>query len=132
MFHHKTFVWFIGGVALLLLGGSMFWFTQDFFRLYQGGPLDPANRPPLPKPLKTQEWSRPKETLIEPWMTFWYVSKVYNIPTDYMKKTLNIQVSDYPNVTVGAVARSQNIPPRIFVAQVVEIVGLYLTEQKPQ
>jgi len=39
--------------------------------------------------------------LIRPWMTFDYINQLFALPSDYLKITLNIQDSRYPNLSLS-------------------------------
>lgn len=46
---------------------------------------------------------------IGPWMTFDYVNKLFLLPDDYLKQSLQVTNSKYPFITLGRYAREMNI-----------------------
>jgi len=42
---------------------------------------------------------------IQSWMTFYYLNKVFGLPTDYLASALNINDPQYPNITIQHYAR---------------------------
>src|SRR5579871_1453718 len=56
--------------------------------------------------------------IVRPWMTFDYVNKLFNIPSNYLATALTISDPYYPQVSIGAYAKNKNIDVNIFLNQV--------------
>lgn len=69
--------------------------------------------------------------LIWEWMTFGYINKSFNLPSDYLKTKLNISDSTYPNVTISKIAKEQNLATSAYIENVKNAVGAYLGQNKP-
>ena len=67
---------------------------------------------------------------IRPWMTFDYINKVFKLPADYLKNTLNISSSHYPNISFGSYAKEEKVNAADFITKVREAVHSYLTPGK--
>ena len=67
---------------------------------------------------------------VQSWMTFDYINKVFKIPSDYLKNTLVISDSSYPNETIGHYARSKKEKSSVVLTQVQEALHNYLTGGK--
>jgi hypothetical protein len=132
--HLATKKWVILVLALCLVASSLSWFITDLIRLRNGGPFDPANRPPLP-PLRHTSGEKigPRlQGIIEPWMTFEYINTTYNLPNNYLKDRLHIVNKKYPSVTVRKQSELENIPLPEFTEKVSTYVRTYITEQNAQ
>ena len=46
---------------------------------------------------------------IRGWMTFRYVNMVFGMPPAYLQATLNIKSGNYPNISLDALAKQQNL-----------------------
>ena len=68
--------------------------------------------------------------MIQSWMTFNYINKVFKLPTNYLKNTLNISDSRYPNIPLEDYAEKANIKTGDFTTKVQEVVHSYLTPGK--
>ncbi len=66
---------------------------------------------PLPFPRWRTQQNRPlalpTPSTIAVWMTFDYLNKIFNLPPDYLKTSLNITDARYPFLTVNGLAREQ-------------------------
>ncbi len=70
--------------------------------------------------------------LIQGWMTFGYINKAFNLPTDYLKTNLGITDGKYPNITIGKAAQEQKEPESTYTGKLKEAVRQYLSSNKPQ
>lgn len=68
--------------------------------------------------------------LISPWMTFEYVSRVFDIPVSYIQKQMSIDDTAFPRITLYRYARHKGYEGDAFVGQVREVVGEYLLQEK--
>lgn len=67
---------------------------------------------------------------IRSWMTFDYINKAFKLPVDYLKNTLNISDSRYPNIALEDYAEKEKINKASFTTNVQEAVHNYLTSLK--
>ncbi len=51
----------------------------------------------------------PNNKLLQSWMTFEYLNRSFNLPTDYLKNELHISDSKYPHSTIASTANSLGI-----------------------
>lgn len=68
--------------------------------------------------------------IIQSWMTFSYINKVFKLPTNYLKNTLNISDSRYPNIPLEDYAEKAKIKTADFTTKVQDAVHSYLTPGK--
>ena len=68
--------------------------------------------------------------MIQPWMTFNYINKVFRLPVDYLKNTLDISDSHYPNIPLEDYAEKEKTKTADFTTKVQEAVHSYLTPGK--
>ncbi len=68
--------------------------------------------------------------MIQSWMTFSYINKVFKLPTNYLKNTLNISDSRYPNIPLEDYAEKAKIKTADFTTKVQDAVHSYLTPGK--
>lgn len=85
-----------------------------------------------PNPLRShRRWFAPQNVSAEPqeiksWMTFRYVNLVFHLPEDYLKSSLNISDSHYPNLTIDSVAKQQNITSVLELSKTIAAVQKFL------
>lgn len=68
--------------------------------------------------------------LIRSWMTFDYVNKLFNLPSNYISTHLKIPTNRYPRETLANYAKQNRIDPKIFVTETENIVRAYLVNKK--
>ena len=56
--------------------------------------------------------------IIAPWMTFDYINKLFKLPPDYLKTSLNISSSKYPQISISGYAKSDGVAKTIIVSEV--------------
>lgn len=66
-------------------------------------------------------------TVIRPWMTFDYINKLFNIPPGYLKNTLSISDSSYPQLSLYGYANHQHVNVTMVVSEVESSTRSYLT-----
>jgi len=66
--------------------------------------------------------------IIQDWMTFDYLSRIFSLPADYLKTALSITDAHYPDLSIGAYARSAGESEAAARASVQEAVKNYLLE----
>lgn len=69
--------------------------------------------------------SVPNPSSIEGWMTFGYISRVFNLPSAYLQQQLGILDAKYPNVQLARSAKDNNVDIAAFVTQVRLVVSQY-------
>jgi hypothetical protein len=70
---------------------------------------------------------------ISPWMTFDYISTLFNIPEDYLKQTMNIEDEKYPFITLDQYAKKTDINVDVLIANIRHDIKDYLlVTQTPQ
>lgn len=135
--HIHTYPRIFLGIAAVLCFASIAFFALDFLRLYKEGPLSPHRRPPFP-PLLQEGGSEvasfplrnPQD--IQPWMTFEYVNKNFDLPKEYLRDTLHITHTKYPAVGIRDVARNIETSPKEYVHTVIGAVQSYLESRNNQ
>lgn len=55
--------------------------------------------------------------IIQPWMTFDYINKIFNLPANYLRDALGITDSRYPKITLGAYIRHNQLIPVFFMME---------------
>jgi len=114
-------------VILLFLLSS---FLGDIHNLYTNGvfvrPNSMHNFYHLPQKSATLS----DVNLIERWMTFGYLNKSFNLPSDYFQIALHISDSAYPNVTISRMAKKQNLSISTYLETVKNAVSAYLVQNK--
>jgi len=65
--------------------------------------------------------------LIQPWMTFDYVNKLFNVPPDYLKNGLTITDNSYPQLSLSGYARYQKTDTATVLTDVENSLAAYLT-----
>ncbi len=65
--------------------------------------------------------------IIDGWMTFSYLNTIFNLPTDYLKNSLNISDERYPNISLNRHIGKQKIDKTTFLESVREAVADYLS-----
>lgn len=68
-------------------------------------------------------------TIIQAWMTFDYINKIFNLPADYLKTKLVIADPRYPQLSLGGYARGEHLATNTFVGSVQNAVREYFTTQ---
>lgn len=69
--------------------------------------------------------STPDPSFVEEWMTFDYINRVFNLPSDYLKNELAIKSTKYPKITIYGEAKSQQISTDVFLKNLKNIVLKY-------
>ena len=126
----KNSIYLILVLAFLLFLGAFYWFAGDYQRLHRSGVLGYPPGPhslkelykrkyPLPAPLAEAE-------LIQSWMTFDYINRVFSLPSDYLKGGLDITNSSYPKITIRKVADGRHALPESYLEEVKDAVRRYL------
>ena len=67
--------------------------------------------------------------VIRSWMTFDYINKLFNLPTDYLKTKLNVSDPNYPQITVYGYAKKEKIDQTTFIDKVINAVGEYVPSE---
>ena len=65
-------------------------------------------------------------SFIGSWMTFDYVNRLFGIPSDYLKNTLQINDAEYPRMTLSGYAHRNSLNVATFLEQVQAAVRNYL------
>lgn len=69
--------------------------------------------------------------VIQPWMTFDYINKVFNLPAGYLKTKLAIADPRYPALSLGGYAHGERLVTSAFVGVVQSAVREYFAAQTP-
>ncbi len=64
--------------------------------------------------------------VIQPWMTFDYVNRVFNLPRTYLQTALSVGSASYPQLPLYRFAESQKISPATFTDEVRNAVRSYV------
>jgi hypothetical protein len=65
---------------------------------------------------------------IRGWMTFRYLNLVFNTPPGYLQQALSIKDSHYPNITLDALAKEQNLSSVQILAKVSTAVTSFISK----
>ncbi|MCL4405366.1 MAG: hypothetical protein M1361_02360 [Patescibacteria group bacterium] len=68
-------------------------------------------------------------SLITSWMTFDYINRLFKLPEDYLKTSLSVSDSRYPQMSVYAYAKASHTSTATSVAEVSSAVRDYLIKQ---
>ena len=60
------------------------------------------------------------------WMTFQYVNFIFNLPEEYLRTSLQIRDTNYPNITLGKYLRKNKLIRGEFITSVQKAVRAYL------
>ncbi len=63
--------------------------------------------------------------IIQPWMTFDYVNRVFALPRAYLQTALNVADPRYPQIPLYRYAESQHLDPWAFTDEVRNSVKIY-------
>ena len=66
--------------------------------------------------------------LVAPWMTFNYLNKSFDIPSDYFKTELSISDAKYPNLTLSKAAQEQGMVAGSYLETVKTEISSYLAQ----
>lgn len=105
----KTSTWavaFLAALAFVVLIFSLVLFSHTWHNLRRQGLLTPEHRFTwraqfFQRPVPDYVLRRQQESVgIADWMTFGYLNRVFGLPADYLKTSLNITDKKYPNVSI--------------------------------
>jgi len=65
--------------------------------------------------------------VVRPWMTFDYVNRLFNVPSDYLKTKLSITDPSYPRLSISGYASYERSASSIILGQVEQALADYLT-----
>ncbi len=60
------------------------------------------------------------------WMTFRYINAVFKLPNNYLKDTLHITSSHYPNLSLSTYSKSEKLDGSVFINLTKKAVSDYL------
>lgn len=108
-------------LALLFLI-SLMWFTSTFKQLYKTGDLGvdyniTGHPTRLHHPITISD--------IRVWMTFDYLNVIFKLDPVYLKNTLVITDSKYPNISIEAYARHNRINPQVLLHNIKQAIINY-------
>lgn len=70
----------------------------------------------------------PNPSVIEGWMTFGYINKIFDLPRTYLSERLGIANTKYPNMQLARYAKEQGVAVDAFLGEVRRAVGEYRLE----
>jgi hypothetical protein len=111
---HKHFWKGVFIVLLLIVISLLIYFVIDIKNLYQTGTFRPTRGFNINHISK--QTANPNQ--IEGWMTFSYVNYLFNLPTNYLLETLNIQDSRYPNMGINKYVKVKGLDAIVFLTNV--------------
>jgi hypothetical protein len=94
-------------ISLAWAALSSFLFFSDYGRLHRGGLLPGRGAWHMPHP--PRQATEADIERLQPWMTFAFVNKIFNLPPEFLKESLYITNEKYPNLTIDAAAKEQRI-----------------------
>ncbi len=74
--------------------------------------------------------TQPKLENIQTWMTFDFINHMFHLPASYLSNTLQIQVRQYPNISLKRYAKTANLDPAYILMQVQNAVGTYASSSR--
>ena len=69
---------------------------------------------------------------IRSWMTFEYINRVFNLPNDYLKNSLNITNPKYPHLTLTKSADENRVSSDYYLNSVRNVISQYIDNLKKQ
>jgi hypothetical protein len=69
--------------------------------------------------------------VIQPWITFDYINKIFNLPPDYLRTSLNISDPHYPRITLSRYAAANHTSTNAILDSVKNAVNNYPTSTAP-
>lgn len=101
---------------------SLIWFTSTFKQLYRTGNLEvdysiTGHPTRLHRPITISD--------IKIWMTFDYLNVIFKLDPLYLKNTLAITNSKYPNISIEAYARRNRINPQVLLHNIEQAIINY-------
>ena len=123
-------------IIFLILLGFIFLFglislVKDYWLLKRSGALRPVEplfyllkQPPRPGE-KLHSLSFRDIDRIEIWMTFDYLNKQLDIPSDYLAKALFVNDKNYPNISLARTAKKKGIKSAQFLEEVKRAIHEY-------
>ena len=66
---------------------------------------------------------------IQPWLTFDYINKIFNLPSDYLKTNLNIKDSKYPKISIKKYIKDNKLNEYSFINEVRDNVIKYFNQK---
>lgn len=109
-------------ILALLFIVSLIWFTSTFKQLYRTGNLEvdysiTGHPTRLHRPITISD--------IRVWMTFDYLNVIFKLDHLYLKNTLVITNSKYPNISIEAYARRNRINPQVLLHNIKQAIINY-------
>lgn len=75
--------------------------------------------------------AQPSPSAIKNWMTFRYINLLFNLPQDYLKSSLKITNTRYPNLTVDNLGKEQKRTSAEALSAVASAVQKYISDRGP-
>jgi hypothetical protein len=107
--------------ALIILTGALIYLCVSFYREFSQLPRlqIPANRLGWIFPFRRRlPLAQSDVSMIQSWMTFDYINRVFNIPADYLRTALHVSDSAYPRIPLSRYAKNHAVDPAAFLDQV--------------
>lgn len=105
-------------LAILTIGASL-WFIYNFKYLEKEGSLKVEHRF---KDKSTFVNKRIAIDNIKPWMTFNYLNVIFKLNPIYLKNSLNITDSRYPNIRIDQYTRKNNLNPFSYIEKIKSVI----------
>lgn len=102
-------------LLLILLAFALFSLARDFFSFSRQGFLSPNER-------------HMDEDRVRDWMTFSYVNRAFDLPSEYLREELDITAKNYPNLTIRSWAGQKNESSQWMLERVKELIRQYRNE----
>jgi hypothetical protein len=68
--------------------------------------------------------------IIAPWMTFDYINRLFKLPPEFLKTSLVVTDSRYPQISISGYARSEGMNATVFIGEVQSDLRDYLINKK--
>ena len=110
-------------ILIIACAAAFWWLVSSINFSYKSGYFHPQRYP--------REYLNSTTTVpflvsdIQLWMTFDYLNKVFGLPQNYLKQSMNIQDGRYPNLQLNRYAELNNINAQEFIKSVRSAVQAY-------
>ena len=118
---HKNFWQIVLTFLLLIAVCLLIVFIFDLRSLYKAGSLKPTRG--FSRNYTHRQTLSPEK--IESWMTFSYINYIFNLPPSYLKGSLGIEDTSYPNLSIDKYTKIKKININSFLTSVQEFVIEY-------
>ena len=122
--HHKKIKIIL---LIVLCFASLIWFIYSVIKLRKSGELETNN-------IIRKHYAYPHNIVnvnnITAWMTFDYINVIFKLDPTYLKDTLMIDDTRYPNIRIDKYAKRHNINNQVFLRVTQQLITNYINNKK--